>query len=76
MTRRWRRIPLEPELERLVVAQQAEDEARWSGRNCDAEVDEVRQAQVQVDRITNDIWRRHWAIPYAITVYWAQTLRP
>jgi hypothetical protein len=58
------------------VAQQAEDEARWSGRNCDAEVDEVRRAQVQVDRITNDIWRRHWAIPYAITVYWVQALRP
>jgi hypothetical protein len=50
------------------MAQQAEDDARRSGRNCDAEVDEVRQAQAQVDRIRNNIWRRTWgtfALPAA-----------
>jgi hypothetical protein len=58
VTRRWRRVPLEAELERLVMAQQAEDEARRSGRNCDAAVEEVRLAQTVVDRIRNGISRQ------------------
>ena len=50
----------EPELERLVMAQQAEDEAKQSGRNCDAAAEEVQMAQAAVNRIRNDIWWPAW----------------
>ena len=57
------------------MGHQAEDEAQRSGRNYDAAVEEVRRAQAAVDRIGNDVWRWHWAIPYAIAVSWAESVR-
>ena len=69
VTRQWRRVPLEPEMEQLVTALHAEDEVLRSGGNFDAAAGEERRAQVEVDRIRNGIWRQHWAGLYAVAVY-------
>jgi hypothetical protein len=48
----WKRLPIpEPELERLIQAQWAEDDARRTGCNYEAATEEVRRAQIAVDLI-------------------------
>jgi hypothetical protein len=71
----WRRDPQDPLIRRLTVTLRLRDRIRRRGLDSSAIDEEVQQAQAEVDRIRNDIWRRTWAIPYALAVYWAQ-VRP
>jgi hypothetical protein len=56
----WQPAPQEPEIERLVLAHRAQEQAWLSYGDCATADEEVRLAQAEVDRIRNDIWRRTW----------------
>jgi len=72
MTRPSWRATQDPSLRRLRVMQQLQERARLRSLDSSAIDKKVRQAQADVDRIRDGIWRRHWAVRYAIAIQWAR----